>query len=89
MTKEERMALEANTKALNNLVERMERICRQIQISNILKAKELGIDVNDMIPENDKFEKNIKRHGYEKKLGHHQNREQQKEEKDKEETENA
>jgi len=86
MTKEERMSLEANTKALNNLVERMERICRQIQILNILKAKELSLDVNDMIIENDKFEKNIKRHGYEKKIGHYKQKE---ENKDKEETENA
>ena len=69
MTKEEKQALEANTKALKDVVEREDRICRQIQISNLLKAKELGVNIDDMIIENDKFENKIKRHGFEKKNG--------------------
>ena len=82
MTKEEKQTLETNNKLMKDGIERLDRICRQIQISNLLKAKELGIDIKDMILENDQFEAQIKRHGYEKKLGR-ANKAQ------KEETENA
>lgn len=69
MTKEEKQTLETNNKLMKESVERLDRICRQIQILNLLKAKELGVDIKDMILENDHFETAIKRHGYEKKLG--------------------
>lgn len=82
MTKEEKQTLETNNKLMKDGIERLDRVCRQIQILNLLKAKELGIDIKDMILENDKFEAQIKRHGYEKKLGR-ANKVQ------KEETENA
>lgn len=82
MTKEEKQTLETSNKLMKDAIERLDRICRQIQISNLLKAKELGIDIKEMILENDQFETQIKRHGYEKKLGRI-NKEQ------KEETENA
>lgn len=65
MTKEEKLALENNTKELKNLNMRMDRIIRQQEIANVLKAKELGVDMNDIIVKNDQFERDLKRHAIE------------------------
>ena len=65
MTKEEKQALDQNTKEIKNLASKMDRVVRQMGIANVLKAKEIGVDINSIIPENDKFENNLKQHAYE------------------------
>lgn len=62
MTKEEKAVLEENTVQLKALNMRMDRLVRQIEISNVIAAKAQMLDYDEVISEMDVFENKIKKH---------------------------
>ena len=71
MTKEEKAALEANTKAvyalvkeMKNLNVRMDRLIRQNQVHDVILMKEKEYDYTEIMNENNKYEKVVKKFAY-------------------------
>lgn len=62
MTKEEKQALDANTKEAKAVNVRLDRLIRQIEISNIIEIKKNGFDIEEIIRDNDIFEDFLKKH---------------------------
>ena len=62
MTKEEKAALDANTKELKNLNTKLGYLVRQMEIRNVIAAKEQGLNLDEVISEMDILENKIKQH---------------------------
>lgn len=62
MTKEEKAALDANTKELKSIGSELRKLVRQMEIRNVIAAKEQMLDLDEVISEMDNFETKIKQH---------------------------
>ena len=62
MTKEEKAALDANTKELKSIGSELRKLVRQMEIRNVIAAKEQMLDLDEVISEMDEFEAKIKQH---------------------------
>ena len=62
MTKEEKAALDANTKELKSIGSELRKLVRQMEIRNVIAAKEQMLDLDEVISEMDDFEAKIKQH---------------------------
>lgn len=62
MTQAEKATLDNLTKEAKGINVRLDRLIRQIEISNVIEAKKNDIDFNTLIESNDEFESLLKKH---------------------------
>lgn len=62
MTQAEKATLDNLTKEAKGINVRLDRLIRQIEISNVIEAKKNGIDFKTLIESNDEFETLLKKH---------------------------